>query len=234
MNPAKAQAPGHMRLSKGARSTSFKPGSRSLSPAVYRFPTKATKILGALKSEDVCLNLRSNPNLVGAWSPRPVRSLGVAKFASATVASQPRSPNLVRAKASSPTTSRCSARPMLLLWRSRHDPRGSFAASMSRPPAPGRACSGSRPGLICRRGYGTFKCIVKLFNKPRRLGHRKPAASGAPDRQGAVLAILSPAWWRRPLMHAKDQRAVEGRHRYLPLPAVTDPQEAVRPRRRAL
>ena len=74
-------------------------------------------------------------------------------------------------------------------------------------------------------GYGTLKCIVPFKNRDGSEMKKPPRRRSRPTRC-ASSAIRSPSWWRRRCNQAKDAaEAVEVD--IDPLPAVTDPEQAV-------
>jgi carbon-monoxide dehydrogenase large subunit len=173
------------------------------------------------------MNLRSDPN---RWEPKPsdpADRWAIAKFGIGQPVLRTEDPKLVRGEGRFTDDVALPGQAYAVMVRSRHAHgviRGIDVAAASALPGVLGVYTGAD---LAAAGYGTFKCIVN-FNNRDGSAMRKPARPALPTDKVRFVGDPIACVVAQTLMQAKDAaEAVEVD--IDPLPAVTDPQEAVRP-----
>jgi carbon-monoxide dehydrogenase large subunit len=173
------------------------------------------------------MNLQSDPN---RWEPKPSDPsdrLAIAKFGIGQPVLRTEDPKLVRGEGRFTDDVALPGQAYAVMVRSRHAHgviRGIDVAAARALPGVLGVYTGAD---LAAAGYGTFKCIVN-FNNRDGSAMRKPARPALPTDKVRFVGDPIACVVAQTLMQAKDAaEAVEVD--IDPLPAVTDPQQAVLP-----
>jgi carbon-monoxide dehydrogenase large subunit len=173
------------------------------------------------------MNLQSDPN---RWEPKPLDPSdrwAIAKFGIGQPVLRTEDPKLVRGEGRFTDDVALPGQAYAVMVRSRHAHgviRGIDVAAARALPGVLGVYTGAD---LAAAGYGTFKCIVN-FNNRDGSAMRKPARPALPTDKVRFVGDPIACVVAQTLMQAKDAaEAVEVD--IDPLPAVTDPQQAVLP-----